>query len=236
MTTPSLNQHLFRTSIFAVIWWLLPLTRAEGTQFDLLVKNPHAYDGRTVSVVGVIRGNGPSFELYRDASAARSVAPPSTSFFVVAPDKWKGTRPYNMRLVRVTGIVEANRHGIWGNACVLALKRIDVLSDAPAAHPDYPVAVVRNETTEIYSIHAGPPGLEAQLSIGPQQFLLLPRYDGTLTVLGRGGAVVGRRKLNTVRDAANFDPASMVLYYRITDHQKLEAVKSSEAKKWGWKR
>jgi len=213
----------------------LLLTRAEGTQFDSLLKNPSAYDGRTVSVVGVIRGNGPDFELYRDASAARSVAPPSTSFFVFAPDKWKANQPYNMRLVRVTGVVEARRHGIWGNACALALKRIEVLSDAPAAHPSYPVAVVRNETPEFYSIRAGPPGVEAQLGIGPREFLLLPRYDGTLTVLGRDGAVVARQKLNTSREAANFDSASMVFYYRITD-RKLEAVKSAEARKWGWRR
>jgi len=140
-----------------------------------------------------------------------------------------------MRLVRVTGVVEAHRHGIWGNACVLVLKRIEVLSDAPATHPGYPVAVIRNESSEGYSIRAGPPGLEAELSIGPRQFLLLPRYDGTLTVLGRDGAVVARQKLNATRESANFDSAGMVFYYRITD-RKLEAVKSAEARRWGWRR
>jgi len=215
--------------------WFLLLTCAEGIEFDSLLNNPKAHDGKTVSVDGVIRGNGPTFELYRDASAADSVSPPSTSFFVSAPDNWKATQPYNMRRVRVTGIVEARRHGIWGNACAIALKRIEVLSEAPAKHPSYPVAVVRNETSESYSLRAGPPGVEAQLSIGPRQFLLLPRYDGTLTVLGRDGTVVAKQKLNATRESANFESAQMVFYYRITD-RKLEAVKSVEAKRWGWKR
>lgn len=235
MTTPGLNRYLTRINVYAITLSFLLIACAEGIEFDSLLKNPRAYDGRTVSVVGVIRGNGPNFELYRDASAADGVAPPATSFFVFAPDKWKATQPYNMRLVRVTAIVEARRHGIWGNACALALKRIEVLSDAPAAHPSYPVAVVRNETSEFYSIRAGPPGVEAQLGIGPREFLLLPRYDGTLTVLRRDGTVVARQKLNTTRESANFDSASMVFYYRITD-RKLEAVKSAEAKKWGWRR
>jgi len=235
MTTPSRNRYLTRTKVYAVTLSFLLLTPAKGIQFDALLKNPRAYDGRTVSVVGVIRGNGPDFELYRDALAADSVASPATSFFVFAPAKWKATQPYNMRLVRVTGVVEARRHGTWGNACALTLKRLEVLSDAPAAHPSYPVALVRNESSEFYSIRAGPPGLEAQLSIGPRQFLLLPRYDGTLSVLNQGEVVIARRKLNSTREAANFDPTTMVFYYRITD-RKVEAVNSAEAKKWDWKR
>jgi hypothetical protein len=235
MTTPSLNRHLLRTNVYAVTLWLLLLTSAEGTPYDLLLKNPKVYDGQTVSVVGVIRGNGPDFELYRDAKAASSVAPPSTSFFVFAPDKWKGTQPYDMRLVRVTGIVEARRHGVWGNACALALKRIEVLSNAPAAHPSFPVAVVRNETSEFYSIRAGPLGVEAQLGIGPKEFLVLPRYDGTLTVLRRDGAVVARQELKITRESENFDSVSMVFYYRITD-RRIDAVKPAEARKWSWRR
>jgi len=183
----------------------------------------------------VIRGNGPNFELFRDLAAARSVTSPSTTFLIVAPDGWKAAEPYDMRVVRVTGIVKAKHHGIRGNACVLALKRIDVLSNGTAAPPSDPVAVVRNDTSEAFSIRAGPSDLEAQLYIGPRQLLVLPRYDGTLTVIRLNAKVVSRQKLNTTRRAANFDPAMMAFYYRIVG-RSVETVTPREAKKWGWKR
>src|SRR5947207_656012 len=76
------------------------------TDFQSLLKDPKAYQHQRVSVTGVVRGNGPTMELFRNASAARSAAPASQSILVIAPTDWRPDRPYAMRLVRITGTVE----------------------------------------------------------------------------------------------------------------------------------
>src|SRR5437660_11637570 len=78
----------------------------EAADFQSVLRNPNAYQHKRVSVTGVVRGNGPTMELFRDALAARSVARASESILVIAPQGWRPGRPYAMRVVRITGTVE----------------------------------------------------------------------------------------------------------------------------------
>jgi hypothetical protein len=207
----------------------------EATDFQSLLRNPNAYQHKRVSVTGVVRGNGPTMELFRDASAARSVARASESILVIAPEGWRPGRPYAMRFVRITGTVEATEHGFWGNPCSIHFQQIEVISERPALHPDHTIAVIANYSPTSYLIRVDSPDVRARLTISPKQFLELPRFNGTLKVVREDESVICEIKLETSRRALNFDPEKMVFYYQIVDG-KVEGVSPRIARKWNWRR
>jgi hypothetical protein len=226
---------LLRSLFLALNIGIARVAAAGDTDFGSLLRHPHAYQHKLVSVTGIVRGSGPTMELFGNASAARAAAPASESILVIAPAGWTPDRPYAMRLVRVTGTVEAREHGYWGNPCSIHFQRIEVISERPAVPPDYAIAVIRNESSTPYVIRAGPLGVEATLAIAPNQFLELPRFDGVLKLVGSDASVISKRRLETSRRALNFDSERMVFYYRIVDGE-VEGVSPRIARKWNWRR
>jgi hypothetical protein len=174
-------------------------------------------------------------ELFRDASAARSVAQASESILVIAPQGWRPGRPYAMRFVRITGTVEASEHGFWGNPCSIHFQQIEVISERPASNPATTIAVIANNSPASYFILIDSPDVKARLTIRPKQFLELPRFNGTLRVVSGDESVICEVKLETSRRALNFDPEKMVFYYQIVNG-KVEGVSPRIARKWSWRR
>src|ERR1044072_2505236 len=207
----------------------------EATEFQSLLKNPNAYQHKRVSVIGVVRGNGPTMELFRNAAAARSVARASESILVIAPEGWRPGPSYAMRLVRITGTVEAREHGFWGNPCSIHFQQIEVISERPALHPSHAIAVIANDSPTSYSIRLDSPDVKGRFTIGSKQFLELPRFNGTVKIVKENGWAISETKLEHSRRALNFDPEQMVFYYRIVD-DKLEGVSPRIAKQWNWRR
>ncbi len=225
---------LFLSLFFSLSIRAVEASAVEATEFQSLLKNPNAYQHKRVSVIGVVRGNGPTMELFRNASAARSVARASESILVIAPEGWRPGPSYAMRLVRITGTVEAREHGFWGNPCSIHFQQIEVISESPALHPSHAIAVIANESSTSYLIRLDSPDVKARLTISPNQFLELPRFNGTLKIV-KDESVICETKLETSRRALNFNPEQMVFYYRIVDG-KVEGVSPRIAKKWNWRR
>jgi len=211
---------------------------AAAVSFDALVKHPQAYHHRRVTLVGVAIGNGPTIELHRDLKSAEKAAaggPASESVLARAPLPWDARRRHHMRLVRITGIVDAHHHGFWGNPCEMSIEKIEALTDEPLGHWKIPVAVLHNATSSGYRIYAGSAGVQAKLSIAPEGILQLPRPDGTLTVFDAPERVLARTTLDMNAHSRYLDRKEGAFYYEIRRGTIIQ-VMPQVAKGWGWRR
>jgi hypothetical protein len=211
------------------------LMAAQLVSFDALVKHPEAYHRKQITFVAVAIGNGPTLELRRDAKSADHLVEASEAILGRGVIPWDEKRRYHLRLVRVTGRVDAHDHGIWGNACEVSIERIDALSDEPVVPRKIPVAVIHNATSSPYGIRASAAGVEAKLWLAPKGILELPRPDGTLSVVDAHGSVVAQTKLDVGARSRYLDRKEGSFYYEIggaTITQVMPAV----AKAWGWRR
>jgi hypothetical protein len=228
----------FRSSrIFcaAVTLAVLQTSRAgAAATLESVLKDPRAYDHQHVVLVGVVRGNGPNFELFANAKDAQSVAKASNSVLLVASDKWKGRGPYSMRLVRVSGIVEANKHGLWGNPCEISLENIEVLS-GPVAPWSIPFAVFRNEDSKPVAMRVGPPRLAARFSLDPKEVVEVPISNGLIRVLSVSGSLLAEAPINALPGPPYYDGANGAAYYRIRN-KRIERVLPAVGRSWGWRR
>jgi hypothetical protein len=207
---------------------------ATAVSFDALVKHSEAYHHRRVTLVGVAVGNGPTFEMFPNAKSAANVGDAADSVRAKASIPWDYKRRYHMRRVRVTGIVDAHHHGIWGNACEISVEKIQALT-GPLVHWKIPVAVIHNATLSPYVVRAGPAGGQSRLGIAPHDILELPRPDGTLTLLGKHEEVLARQKLDISGPSRYLDRKEGAFYYEIRDG-RIAQILPKDAKAWGWRR
>jgi hypothetical protein len=222
-------------ALVAAIEFMQLTAAAAAVSFDTLVKHPEAYHSHRVTVVGVAAGDGPTFEIHPNAKSVEDVGDAAGTVLARASIPWDYTRHYRMRLVRVTGIVDAHHHGLWGNACEISVEKIQALTVEPLVPWKVPVAVIRNAASSPYHIHAGPAGMESQLVIAPHGILELPRPDGTLTVLGVHEEVLSRQKLDMSGRSRYLDRKEGAFYYEIRDG-RITQVLPKDAKAWGWRR
>lgn len=221
--------------VVAAIQFTQLTAAAAAVSFDALVKHPEAYHHRRVTLVGVAVGNGPTFEIHPNIKSAEHVADAAGTVRAKASIPWDYERRYHLRRVRVTGVVDAHHHGLWGNACEISVEKIQALTARPLVRWKIPVAVVHNATSSPYLIHAGPAGLEARLGIAPHGILELPRPDGTLSLLGTHEEVLARQKLDISGRSRYLDRKEGAFYYEIRDGT-ITQVLPKEAKAWGWRR
>ena len=221
--------------VVAVIQFMQLTAAAAAVSFDALVKHPEAYHHRRVTIVGVAVGNGPTFEIVPNVKSAENVGDAACTVRAKAFIPWDYKRRYHLRLVRVTGIVDAHHHGVWGNACEISVEKIQALTVGPLVPWKVPVAVIHNAASSPYHIHAGPAGMESQLGIAPHGILELPRPDGTLTVLGAHEEVLLRQKLDMSGRSRYLDRKEGAFYYEIRDG-RITQVLPKDAKAWGWRR
>ena len=208
---------------------------AAAVSFDALVKHPEAYHHRRVTLVGVAIGNGPTFEIHPNVRSAEKVGDAAGTVLARASIPWDEKRRYHMRRVRVTGVVDAHHHGLWGNACEISVEKIQALTAGPLVQWKIPVALIHNATSSSYRIHAGSTGVEAKLSIAPDGILELPRPDGTLTLFDGRERVLARTILDMNARSQYLDRKEGAFYYEISDG-RIRQVLPKDAKTWGWRR
>src|SRR5438270_5715191 len=102
---------------------------------DAVLKSPASFHRKRISVVGILRGDGPMFELYETSQEAVAMTAPK-SVYIVAPRGWRKKGPYDLRRARVTGVVDATRHGAWGNPCAIMPEKLEAFSGPVAPWPD----------------------------------------------------------------------------------------------------
>lgn len=207
---------------------------ASASEFVSILTNPQAYNHQHVSLVGVVVGDGPEFELFETASDARNIVAASRSFFVRAKGPWKRVRPYDLHRVRVIGMVQADRHGIWGNPCEILLEKIEVLSRGPVIPPSMPFGVFRNEGSKEVSVKLfSSAGVQATFHLSPQESVELPINDGTIKVFSLGELLIADGSLEVNRLSRYYDVKHGTFYYRITD-KRVEKMLPNAVNYWKW--
>lgn len=233
-----LRFRIFRGAAVAVIIVTgLLVSEAAAIDLESLLRNPQRYHGDRVSIVGVVVGDGPEFELYSSANAARQISDPSQSVFVRARPEWRRERPFNLHLVRVTGTVDAKHHGIWGNPCEISLEHIEALSKEPVTHSKIPTGLFRNERSDTVSVRllTTAESIQGAFELGPGDSVGLPIGDGKIQVLNGDGSVVVEDTLGIHRGSKYYDRKHGAFYYRIVGN-RLEKVLPSNVKYWSWNR
>lgn len=201
-----------------------------------VVRSPNRYQGKRIALVGILRGEqGPEFELYSNQEDALAMTP-HKAIRLKMDDKWKKSAPaYDLRRVRITGVVDASEWRARGNACSISVEGLDVLSGPVAKWPDIAV-VLKNE---------GGAAVSVSLRHGPfsHVFELLPnevenKYingKGTLAVSSLEGRVLARMTIVARPRTSYYDSVNSAFYYRIV-RSTIERVSPESAARWGWKR
>jgi hypothetical protein len=207
-----------------------------AADIDAILRSPTKFHGERLSVIGVIVGDGPEFELFRNAMEAREMGAPSRSLTVRAQGKWQRQRPFHLHRVRVTGKVNAKRHGVWGNPCEISLETIYALSKGPVATSDIPTGLFRNERSEPVSVRLfNSNTIQGAFDLGPGESVGLPINDGKVQVLNRAGSLIAEDMLGIHRRSKFFDPKHGAFYYRIA-RNGIEKVLPSKVDYWKWSR
>jgi hypothetical protein len=209
----------------------LQAAHSKQATFDSVVENPAAYHHQRVSLVGVVVGNGPNFDFFKNASDTRTLPPASKYFYVVPSNKRRIVGPYDLHQVRVTGIIDATRHGLWHYACEIILEKIELLSSEPVASPTIPTGIFRNEGTKPVLLRLVGGNPESGDYISPNRTASLLLGSGYIKVFAVNGPLIAQTKIAITRNSAYYDPHNGAFYYRLTD-RGIERVLPSLAKDW----
>lgn len=205
-------------------------------QIGSVLVSPASYHHKRVSLVGILRGHGPIFELYDNITDAIAMRAPK-SVWVITSEHSRQSGPYDLRRVRVTGIVDANRHGIWGNPCSLSSEKIEILSGPVAPWPDS-VGIFRNDRRTPVFLRFGVPPTDTEFTIQPEEHIevtLRANQSPTVRAFWPISSLVAKTRIVRHENPPYYDPLNAALYYRITD-SKIEQVLPAAATSWGWRR
>lgn len=201
-----------------------------------IIANPHLYDTKRVTITGVIHGDGPTFELFESAADGDKPNSQRKSIFIRATKPLEGGRSYNLRRVRVTGVIDANRHGLWGNACELQLESIRVLSSEPVAVPSIPIGVFRNERSSsiVISLYDRRGEVQATFGLGPKGFIQVPVQDGSIGIFTTSDDLIATKALD-IRTASPFYDTKYSAFYFLINEKGIKKVlpKTVDRRKWG---
>lgn len=142
---------------------------------------------------------------------------------------------YDNRWVKITGVVDANRHGGWGYPCVIFLDRVRPLPLPPAGKPHVVIeGVFRNEGSQTAEVvlfdKAGE--MYAEFTIPAHEANGSAIRKGMAEIRESPGKVIAKYDLLlSDQDARYFDPATHTYFYRIANG-KVEGVSPKEAKSW----
>ena len=115
---------------------LITEAHAFNVQFDDLIKRPAKFNGKTISVVGLLQVAGDNNYLWRDAESCQRLNLKDCIFVVndMSRPSYPGTNlsidaPLNYRWVRLTAVVDTSFHGRFGSDPFgLIQKQIDPLA------------------------------------------------------------------------------------------------------------
>jgi hypothetical protein len=206
---------------------------------DAVLKSPASFHRKRISVVGILRGEGPMFELFESSKDAVAMTA-RKSVYIVAPRGWSKKGPYDLRRARVTGVIDAKRHGAWGNPCAMTPEKIEVLSGPVAPWPDA-VAIFRNERNTSIVLRFGVPPTDSEFRLNPKEYVDVSGWSREnkgstpLRVESTDGSSLAETMIAVPWGGPYYDSINAASYYQING-TKVEPVLPSEAKKWGWRR
>jgi len=211
---------------------------AAEVQFDDLRANFKHYDGRQVTVKGILEVAGNDNYLYRNIQAREHqrvwihVLPDLNrpdSAGGLAPDA-----PANLHWVKITGIVDMSFHGHFGNEPFgLRQTEIEVLPGPRLKRFLAVLAWFKNESRHDVEIEIDAPPWSTFFDDERRQVGCAYIYKGrnNVTVKTKDGEVLSELKLDSVSSSRFYDRQKHACYFRITDH-KITAVPRSEARNW----
>lgn len=208
--------------------------RAELTSFREVLNNPRAYHQQRVSIKGVARVQGSSFVLYQNLRDAAKNAPSSEAISVAQRSDGEIHDELDNHWVIVTGILDANRHGMWNYPCEILLENVQAQPLPSGRQRTIISGIFRNETPTPVRI-----ALYDRRGTKYAEFLVDPSdINGTGVQNGFAEATDERGKLivrydlrNLETHSKNFDLANQRYYYRIAS-RGIETVSPSAGKDW----
>ncbi|HEV2806342.1 MAG TPA: hypothetical protein VGW57_15570 [Chthoniobacterales bacterium] len=209
--------------------------RAED--LESVLRAPARYNQKRVSLTGVLVGDRSFLELFRNASDAKEDDERKCARLVV-PDKWQQSAPYDMRLARAVGIVDAGKRGDRDYPFELKLENLVVLS-GPVVPWQNSVMVLYNDTQAAVLLRVGVAPTQTELLIPPKKhdgFLSLElEYSTVVQVMTSNRKPIFENKINVGPQTRYYDAKNGACYFRIRD-KKIERVSPAIAANWGWKR
>jgi hypothetical protein len=117
------------TKIAVFLVSLASTSAIPGSIFEKLLADPQLFDGKRVILVGIASVGGSGIYLYRNEHEAQNVG-------VTVLIAWnRNSTDYsklNNRWVKVTGIVDAKRHGAFNSyPCEISPERLELLPRPP---------------------------------------------------------------------------------------------------------
>lgn len=203
-----------------------------SSDFQLLLADPSAFEGKRVTLTGVASVDGAEFFLYPNTQAAKE-GNLSRSVFVARDLKGPPYDRFNNHWLSVTGIVTAKGHGPVGfQGPLIWLERVESLPYPPL--PDRRIyAIFRNDCADTVTVKVSAPNGYSMFDVRP--FSTAPPgviATGTAEVTDASGKVMLRTPLPPPRSAGKyFDPLHRAYYYHITGN-RIDLVRPSETTKW----
>ena len=217
----------------AVLTVLLVAT-SSAADFKEVLRNPAGYHQRRVTITGVARVEGLTFELYANPADADSYASATRTLSISQNVKGPRYDKYDNRWVEITGIVDAKRHGMWGYPCIIFLESVRPLPLPPAGSPRVVISgAFRNEDSKDVSIvlvdEAGK--IYGEFPVPGHEVNGTGLRKGVAEVRDRSGKIMSRYDVDFEKDSRYRDDASHTYYYRVNNGQ-IEGVSPDKAKGW----
>jgi hypothetical protein len=113
----------FKRSILSVAILAAVSAGAPPSEFDQVISNPRAYHHREVSLIGMADVGGDRFILYHPPKA--TVASDfSREIYLALQIEGPNYDRFNHKWVEVSGIIDADGHGLADYACELIVHRV----------------------------------------------------------------------------------------------------------------
>lgn len=222
----------FRHCLIALA--ILLVASSSPVAFKDVLQNPRAYHHQRVSVSGVARVEGESFVLYDNLRDAEKLAGPSKAISVAQKVNERTHDDLDNHWVTITGIVDADRHGMWNYSCEILLENVQALRRPAGKKRIVITGTFRNQTST--SVHVAlrdtKAGKYAEFELGPTGIDEVAIQGGSVEATDLAGKLVAQLKLLSPNaNAYYYDPARHTYFYRISDG-KIERVPPNEGKKW----
>jgi hypothetical protein len=219
------------TSVVACLW-AAPAFSSPTSDFERLLANPQAFDGKRVTIVGIADVYDVGFFL---CQGALSPYEPdlSKAVFVVGDRARRLPDNMNKHWLKVTGIVNARAHGPMGDkACEVVLDRFEVMP-RPILKERRIFGVFRNETPSILKITVSDRDGFGTSNVAPGT-LFKAAISGEASVeadslSGKSIAKLDLEPMNLTRKY--FDSTTRTLFYRVTA-KRIEPIPAVQGKHW----
>ena len=234
MTTTILR--LARNTGIGIALVLLSLSSAFAVDLERLLLNPHAYHLQRVKVTGIARVEGYSFLLFQNRREAKTIASVARTL-AVAPRNDSpvyGNDKYDRCRVKLTGIVDADRHGRWNYPCELLLEKVEGLS-GPLFESALILGAFRNESSQSIELRFfnETDTNYAKVQLGPKDMDDLSIQNGRIEVMSASGKLLTKSFLRVPATSdQHFDAINRAFYYQFKKG-KIEMLSVGEGKRWG---